>query len=108
MKNLIQKGKTIDYLIPESATITSGQLVAIGDVVGVAVSSGVEGETIAVSLSGVYLVGKVTGVLTQGQKVYFNASQGKVTGTASTNKFVGWAYEAAANGAPTVGVKLIG
>jgi predicted RecA/RadA family phage recombinase len=107
MKNLIQKGKVIDYTIPAETTIVSGSLVEIGAVVGVAISGGVAGEQIAVSLSGVYEVEKVSGVVSQGQKLYSNGS-GKATTTVSTNKFLGWAFAAEISGAATVKVKLIG
>lgn len=107
MINLIQKGKVIDYVVPAETTITSGQLVEIGAVVGVALSSGVAGDEIAVSIAGVYEVEKVTGVVSQGQKLYSNGA-GKATTTVGSNKFLGWAFTTEISGAATVKVKLIG
>lgn len=103
MTNYVQPGKTIDWVVTGS-DVSSGDLLAIGELCGVAVTDGAVGDTIAVSLMGVYDLPKVTGALTLGQAVYFDG--GSVTATASGNEFVGYAVLAAQSGDATVNVLL--
>lgn len=103
-QNYIESGERKDYVL--SGTVTSGSLVEIGDMVGVALRSGVSGETITVALEGVFEVPKVSGAITLGQKLYSNGS-GSVTTTEGSNKVAGYAWTAATSGASTVQVKLL-
>lgn len=106
MINKIANGKVLDYLIPAATEITSGQLLHIGSLVGVAVTGGTAGETIAVNLTGVYELTKVAGAITIGAKVYKDADTGNMTVTASGNLFVGYAYKAAESADTTVLVMI--
>jgi predicted RecA/RadA family phage recombinase len=108
MKNYIQKGEVINYTVPADTTIASGALVIVGDLPGVAVSSGVTGDVIAVSLEGVYELPKASGAINQGVKVYWSAANSNVTTTATSNTLIGYAFEAAASGDTTAMVRLIG
>lgn len=85
----------VSYTIPALTTITAGQLIFVGSLVGIAVTGGTAGEVIAVNLHGVYELAKATGAITQGQKVYYDESESKITTTADGNLFVGNAYVAA-------------
>lgn len=106
MKNFYAKGLTL--LLPAiSAALDSGQTVVVGDTVGIAAGDYAIGEDAVLNLDGVYTLPKASsGAIAQGAKVYVAASNGNVTTTVSTNKFVGYAYEAAADGATTVNVLL--
>ena len=95
MKNFIQDGKTIEYKVAETA-IKSGDVRVIGDVAGVAVTDGAVDETVVLNVTGVYELAKGTGAITQGQKVYAAADGSGIVATATDNKPVGVAWEAAA------------
>lgn len=106
MKNFFEKGETATVIVP-SGGFVSGQTVVVGDMVGI--SSGVyaEGDTAVLNLCGVYALPKATaGAIAQGVKVYIAASNGNVTATASTNKFLGYAHIGAADGDAIVYVLL--
>ena len=104
MKNFIESGDVIDYTA--SGTITSGQIVAVGKLIGVASKSGVSGDVIPVYLKGVFTLGKEADVIAAGDKLYFKSSNGTVTTTSSGNTFCGYAWAAAADTDTTVAVKL--
>lgn len=103
-QNYIESGDVKDFTL--SGTVAAGALVAIGDIVGVALESGVSGETIAVKLTGVFEVAKAAGAITIGQKLYLASGAVTTTDGSGANKFVGYAWIAAASGDATVQVKL--
>ena len=112
MKNFQQHGKTMT--ITAAADITSGQVVAVGNILGVAtadIKTGAKGEI----AFGVYTVPKVSGaVIAQGESLSWDASAaafddnlatpatGDITGAAAT------AWEAAGNGVTTFAVLFTG
>lgn len=113
-QNYIESGEVKDLVL--SGTVTSGSIVEIGDLVGIALGSGVSGETVAVALEGVFEVTKVTGSgksFALGQKVYSNGA-GSVTPSATDGgspavdyKLVGHAWTTATTTATTVQVRLL-
>lgn len=108
MKNFIETGKTIDYTVV-GADVASGEIVVVGDMVGVAVTGAPIGETITLATHGVYNLPKASGALAQGTKAYvkIEAEVGKsIVGAPSGNTFVGYVWAAAASGDATVSVKL--
>lgn len=107
MRNFIEDGKTIDYTVT-GAAIKSGEVVVIGDRIGVAVTDGEIGETIALAVDGVYELPKGSGALAQGTKVYVNVTEGvkTVVGAASGNTFCGFVWAKAETAAQTVAVKI--
>lgn len=107
MKNYIQKGEAIDYLVPNATTILSGDVVAVGaNLTGVAVTGGVAGETIVVNLCGVYSLPKATPlVIAQGDRLFWNAGTKTVT-TTVTDRPIGVAWAGAVSAATTVLVSL--
>jgi predicted RecA/RadA family phage recombinase len=107
MKNRIQNGKVLDYVNGTGTAILSGSLVIFGVLFGIAVTDIAIGETGAVELQGVFELPKATGAITQGAKVYWDATAGKITTTASTNTAIGAASEAALSGDATVKVLLV-
>ena len=104
MKNFVEDGKVIQHTL--SAAVKSGDVVVIGKMVGVAVTDGADGDTIAVALDGVYSLPKVTGALAKGAAAYVVASDVTITGTATSNTFAGYVWKAAASADATVEVKL--
>jgi len=108
MKNFVQEGNTITVTAP--AAVTSGQLVVVGSLVGVAAFDAAQGEDVEIQRSGVFTLPKVTtDVISQGDKLYWDAGQGKLTVTAGTGSkpLVGAARAAAGNGTTTVEVVLM-
>ena len=105
--NFIQLGEVLHYVAQAGDDIKSGDLVAVNDVVGVAITDGIEGELLAVSVQGVYEVPvpAASGNIAQGKTVYYDATAKEITLTATSNLFIGWAWE---DGAPgeVVPVKL--
>jgi predicted RecA/RadA family phage recombinase len=107
MKNLVQDGKTIQYVVAGKA-VQSGGIVILEDVVGIAVTGGDIGDLITLSIEGVYSLPKGSGAIAKGKKVYVNVTEGVATvvTTATSNTFIGYAWEAASAGDGKVDVKL--
>ena len=103
----ISDGDTINYT-PGSA-VTAGDVVVVGEIVAHApnnISASVEG---VLQIEGIIEFPKDSGsgtALTQGQRVYWDASNEVITGTAASHKIAGYVAEAAGTTATTVQVKL--
>jgi len=108
MKNYVQDGKSLDFTA--SGTITSGQLVQVGNLHGVATTGATTGQQVVLQLEGVYTLPKLVAAAGDacvlGEPVYF--SSGSVSGTdaSGTRLPVGIAMEAAAQAVTTVKVRL--
>lgn len=99
-KNLKAIGEVFDW--PATSATTSGALVVIGALVGVALEDAEEGEVVAVRVEGVFDLPKAAGAIEQGARVYWNGSAIATSG----DTFAGVAYEAAEADADIVSVKL--
>ena len=82
-----QKGDYIDYT-PE-ANVAAGDVVLLGDLVGVAKLDIKAGELGALALSGVYRVVKGSETADAGAPVYWNTESGQATFTQGSNKRMG-------------------
>lgn len=103
MKNFVQEGKTLTLIAP--GTVTSGSLVVVGAIIGVAAFDAASGAEVEVATEGVFTLPKVTtDVVTAGAKLYWDSVAGKLTVTAGTGAkpLVGLATVAAGNGTTTV------
>ena len=108
MRNFVQEGNTITVTAP--ATVTSGQLVVVGSINGVAAFDAGSGADAEVTVEGVFELPKVaTDVIAQGDKLYWDSGQAKLTKTAGTGSkpMVGVATTAAGNGATSVNCLLM-
>ncbi len=108
MKNFVQKGNTITVAAP--ADVTSGQLVVVGSIVGIAAFAVSSGADVEITVEGVFELPKVTtDVIGQGDKLYWDSGQAKLTKTAGTGSkpLVGIATAAAGNGVTTVNCLLM-
>lgn len=104
MTNSVSNGEVLNYIVP-SGGVSSGDLVEVGGLVGVAVVDGVENDTVAVNLKGCYEVAKVTAdAVTQGQALYIDS--GELTTTVGSNVLAGYAAEAASDSVSIVKVIL--
>ena len=104
MKNYHSNGRTLVLLA--AAAIASGELVVVGQVAGVAVTSVAEGEEATLHTEGVFELPKAAAAIAQGAKVYWNATDKNVTATATGNTYIGLAWDAGGGTDTTVNVKL--
>lgn len=105
MQNYICEGNLIEIVAQEA--INSGDVVVAGGLIGVAVTSAVIGDTVAVRVAGVFSLAKVAATaINQGDLVYWDATAGNVTKTATDNTQLGYAYLGAQAADTTVMVKL--
>lgn len=101
----IQPGHVLDHT--PGSDVANGALVVMGVRVGIALTDIASGATGAVRVEGVFSLPKLsTDVIAQGALVYWDASPGEITTTASGNTLAGYAVEAAGNGVLTCKVKI--
>ena len=106
-KNFIQNGKVIDYANASGSDVTSGSLVAIGGMVGVALIDIADGDIGSVGVSGVYEVSNGgSAAIAQGDELFFDATTGAVDGVNTSNQFAGLAWQAADASSSTVLLRL--
>ena len=109
--NLVQNGATVNYTNGGTA-ISSGDVVVVGQQVGVALEDIANGATGAVAMEGVFSVPKVSGAdIGQGEAVIWDSDPGGFEDSAHTPAAgdvsgccVAW--EAAGVGVTTIAVKL--
>lgn len=106
MKNHVQRGETLT--IPAPAAVLSGGVVVAGSIVGVANGDAASGAPVDVDVVGVFILPKVSALaIAIGDAVYWDATNGIVTKTASGNTKLGYATTAAANPSASVSVRLV-
>ena len=107
MKNQVQKGENITVIATTVAA--SGDVVKIGNIIGIAATDADVGDQIDVVTVGVFDLPKVgANALAVGDAVYLRDSDGLVTSTASGNTKIGVAVTDAANPSGNVHVRLSG
>lgn len=104
-QNFVKDGCVIEVTL--GATIAAGAGILIGSLVGVALKSGVSGDTINVALVGVWDLPKAPGAVTQGAALYWDNTAKKVTTTSAGNTLMGYAYAAALSGDANARVRLM-
>ncbi|MDN5924631.1 MAG: DUF2190 family protein [Xanthomonadales bacterium] len=106
--NAIQDGRVLDHTL--SADCASGDVIVKGALVGVAITGGKSGATIALQVTGVWSVPKLsTAVITDGASLTWDISAGKVIiASPATGDIEGFgvATAAAASGTTSVDVLL--
>lgn len=113
--NYQQPGEVMDWTNATGSDVSSGDVVVIGAVLGVALVDIANGATGSVAISGVYTAPKVSGaVIAQGESLTWDVSAGAFddnAASAATGDITGApavAFEGAGNGATTLAVKLTG
>lgn len=102
--NYIQPGEVLEYTA--GADITSGDVVWIGGIVGVALDNIATGAVGPVQVSGVFSIPKdQTVVFNVGDPVYWDDAAGHAT-AAQTAYVMGFAFADAASGVESVAVRL--
>lgn len=105
MKNFVQNG--INLTIPAPANTLSGEIVVVGEIVGVASNNAAEGGTLDLVTEGVFKLPKVAADAFEiGGKGYYKAADKLVTATATGNKLIGVAVVDAGAGDASAIVKL--
>lgn len=106
-KRFVQPGNVLDHT-PATA-VNSGNVLVIGDRVGVALADIAANATGSVQVTGVFsLPKKAADTVAQGVKVYWDATNQQITTTASGNTLAGYAAQAAAATVTVVDVKING
>ena len=104
----VQPGRVLDYANGGTAKI-SGAVVVVGTLVGVCLAAIAANATGSVQICGVFNLPKKAGdTPAQGAAVYWDATNGYITTTASGNTLAGKAFVAAASGDANVAVLLNG
>ena len=111
--NFVQPGEVLDYVA--SADKVSGQVVAVGNILGVTLAAIASGATGPLQITGVFTVPKVSGaVIAQGESLTWDASAaafddnaatpatGDITGAAAV------AFESSGAGVTSLKVKFTG
>lgn len=113
--NYIQPGETINWTNGTGSAVVSGQVVAIGQIIGVALVDIASTASGSVGIKGVYSVPKVTAaVIAAGESLVWDVSAGKFDdnlATPATGDISGQAavaVEAAGSSATTLKVLLTG
>ncbi|WIX23745.1 DUF2190 family protein [Xanthomonas arboricola pv. corylina] len=108
MKNAYQDGRVLDVTL--TAAVLSGGVIADGKLVAIAVTDGAVGETIAAHVEGVFALPKLpAAVIARGTSLNWDADTKQAisaAGGAGDTNNIGYAIEAAGNGAATVLVRL--
>ncbi|MEJ1161787.1 DUF2190 family protein [Prosthecomicrobium sp. N25] len=108
MKNYIQSGTFVAVAAPTGG-VSSGDGVLVGSIFGVAATTAAEAADVEIGLTGVYDLPKKSGDTPAVRtKVYWDAANGYVTTTSTSNTLIGAAVRAAAGPDATVRVRLNG
>lgn len=106
-KNYIQPGEVLDHVA--ASNLTSGSAVLVGKRLGVALGDIATGATGSVAMKGVYQLPKLgTDVVAQGDELYWDNTNKRLTTTSTSNTRAGYAAAAAGSGVTTVNVQLNG
>lgn len=100
------KGNVIDFANDTAADIAVGSVIPFVNFCGVAETDIPIGETGAIRVEGIWDVTSVNTAINMGDLVYWNATDGKATGTATGNVPLGVAVAPKASGKTVLRVKI--
>lgn len=106
MTNKIRSGQNLDYINGGSDAIAAGTVLAIEDIIGVAVTDIPPGGVGAVEIEGVFSVTAATGAWKQGEKLYWDSATSKFTNSSTGNMVAGIAAADKASAASSGLVKI--
>lgn len=114
-KNYIKEGEVITWTNGTGSAVAAGAVVAIGQILGVALVDIANGASGAVQLEGVFTAPKVSGaVIAAGESLVWDVSAGAFDDNAATpatgdiSGAAAFAFEAAGNGVTTLKVCFTG
>jgi len=106
-QNHVQAGKVIPWTNGTSADVESGDVVVIGELVGIALGDIADGAVGSVAIGEVWELPKAAPlVIAQGDRVYWDVADGNINKTATDNEDAGVAFVAAASAATVVQVLI--
>lgn len=106
-KNYIQEGRYLEVTAP--ATVTSGDLVKVGQIFGVAQHDAASGAEVQIATQGVHELPAASAVVIAiGDALYWDVADGNFNKSATGNHFLGVAVGASGNGVTTVAIRLNG
>ncbi len=104
--NYVKEGDVLDYQNGGSA-VAAGAVVLVGKRIGIAIANIAANAKGAVGVTGVWTIAKLgTDVIAQGDLLYWDSANSRLTSTASGNTLAGYADAAAGNGVTTVNIKI--
>ena len=108
MKNFQQDGKRISWTNGTGSDVSSGDMVLVGNRVGVATADIANTATGIVALEGVFssIPKLTTDVVAQGVDIYWDDTNLRLTLTSAANTLAGFAWAAAGNGVLIVTIKI--
>ncbi len=105
MKNYLQEGDVITLAAP--ADVASGDVVAVGSLVGIAVTDAASGENVAIACSGVFSVPVASADdVTVGAPLYWDGSAFTLDDDEGANVLSGVAVKASGVGATSGEIRL--
>lgn len=105
MKNYTGSGDIVEVTAP--ANVVSGQPVLVGLIFGIAVRAASSGQVVPIQITGRVRVNKDTNlVISQGDRVFWDAANAWVDKTAAAQVPVGRALETTINTTPTIEILL--
>lgn len=105
--NLIEEGKQV-AMVAQAATV-KGRLVVWNAMFGIPIANAASAENVVLALGGVWSMDKMNAASNSfavGSNVYWDATNSKVTQSATSNTRIGVAVEAAGNTATIAKVRL--
>lgn len=100
-----QVGKTIDYTLAKNVKV--GEVVPLGEMVGIAVVAGATGEVIALEIEKVWTINaKNSDVITIGDTLYWDDTNNVLTKTSTNNTKAGKAISSKGATAGTINIKI--
>jgi len=101
----VMSGDVMDYTA--GSAVSNGQVILVGKRIGVALTAIAAGATGALRMDGVFVIAKLsTDVVAQGDLLYWDNTNSRLTTTASGNTQAGYAFAAAGNGVGTVQINI--
>lgn len=105
--NYKEAGEIIQHTNGTGATVASGAGIKVGVRIGVALVELAASATGSVAMAGVFNLPKLsTDVVAQGDLLYWDNTNKRLTVTATSNTLAGYAFAAAGNGVATVDIAL--
>lgn len=105
--NFIQPGHVMDWTNSTDADVKSGDVVVLGERIGIAAVDIAVGDQGAVKVTGVWVLPKSNAAYTQGQEPFWNPATGKVVAaTAEGAVSAGYVWDNAEAGDTVVHIKI--
>lgn len=105
MKNRINSGDKVEVVVSEA--VVSGEFVQIGSLYGVASKDAAADEAVVIERKGAFTLPKDNSNVAVGDDLYYSATLGQLTKTATDNKLVAVALAVAGTSATEVSAALI-